>query len=531
MWQKGWRDTVFSDLERKWDLIIVGGGITGAGIFREAVNAGLDVLLLEANDFAYGTSSRSSKLIHGGVRYLRNKQYNVTFESVRERQWMLREAPKLVTPLPFLLPVYSENESSQKNTGLQLLMYDLMAPKWWHRSYSASQLLKACPYFRSENLIRGYFYGDALMDDARLVLRVIREAVRAGGTALNYAEVTNLLREKDGRVCGVLLRDRAAKAGQTCEVQARVVINATGPWSDNLRGQIGAPPRLRKLRGSHVVLPADKLPSPYYAVHLIHPRDYRTMFTFGWNGAGIAGTTDLDHDPELEQKYTEPFASHEEIAYIIEALQFTFPELRIQHEDILSTTAGLRPVVNTGKAKPSDESRAHAIWEEDGLLTITGGKYTTFRVMAAETLNHASPKLRGSPIFPTRKRMFDPLPSEISPEMEKIPNLAYLLGRYGNELQEMAAAVPLEEFEPIAGLPDCWAELRWAARTESVVHLDDLLLRRVRIGLTLRDGASGEMAKIRSIVQPELGWDDDRWNDELEYYRKIWKTYYSPSPG
>jgi glycerol-3-phosphate dehydrogenase len=531
MWSNGWRERVFAELDQKWDVIIIGGGITGAGILREAANAGLNALLLEANDFGFGTSSRSSKLIHGGIRYLRNRQYAVTYESVREREWMLNEAEKLVTPLPFLLPIYIENERSQRNTGMAILIYDLLAPKWWHRSYNARQLLEVCPLFRRENLLRGYFYGDALMDDARVLLRVIREAVKAGGTAVNYARVEGLLRTRDGQVCGVMVKDRANSQGKTYEINGGVVINATGPWSDELRSQINAPARLRKLRGSHIVLPRERMASQDLAVHLMHPKDFRTMFAFGWEGAAIVGTTDLDHSPSLERHQAEPCASNEEIDYIIAALQFTFPDLGISRADILSTFAGLRPVVNTGKARPSDESRAHVVWEEDGLLTITGGKYTIFRVMARDVLRQASARLTGKPDFPTHHRVFDPLPVDLPPALHEAPNLPYLLGRHGSELPALAAAAHSDEWTSIRGLPACWAELRWAARDEGVVHLDDLLLRRVRIGITLPNGGMDEIGRIRAIVQPELGWDDHRWMDEVDAYCETWARSYGPEPG
>ena len=530
MWHKGWRDGIFSQIEQPWDLVIIGGGITGAGILREATNAGVRALLVEAKDFGFGTSSRSSKLIHGGIRYLRNRQFHVTYESVREREWILREAAKLVTPLSFLLPVYAENERSQRGTGLQILAYDLMAAKWWHRGYTRDQLLAACPQFRSENLLRGYAYGDSLMDDARVLFRVIREAVQAGGTAINYARVEGFLRTQSGEVCGVVVRDLAGPAGKTYEVKARVVINATGPWSDTLRGQIGFPARLRKLRGSHLVLPRALLPSADKAVHLLHPKDFRTMFTFGWEGAAIVGTTDLDHDPALEQRQPEPCASDEEIDYIIAALQFTFPRAGIARDQVVSTFAGLRPVVNTGKARPSDESRAHVVWEENGLLTITGGKYTTFRVMAREVLTHAARRLPGSPVFPARRRYFNPLPA-VPPALAGAPNLPRLLGRYGGEVEAVAAAAQPGELASIHGQPACWAELRWAARSEGVVHLDDLLLRRLRIGMTLPNGALGEIDRIRAIAQPELGWDDQRWAEEVAAYRRTWQQAYSPAPG
>lgn len=531
MWTKGWRERIISQVENnEWDLIIIGGGITGAGILREAVNAGLKALLVEARDFSFGTSSRSSKLIHGGIRYLRNRQYGVTYESVLEREWMLRKAKHLVTPLPFLLPVYAPNEKNQRGTGLQILVYDLMARRWQHRNFSREGLLKACDQFNPDGLLRGYLYGDALMDDSRVLLRVIREAARSGGTAINYAAVEGLLKTGRGEVCGVVLKDRADSSGKNYEIKSKVVINAAGPWLDEIRGHVNAAPRLRKLRGSHVVFPIEKSVSKDYAVHLMHPKDFRTMFAYQWEGAFVVGTTDLDHPLVAEKRQLEPCASLEEIEYIIEALQFTFPRAGIKQEDIISTFAGLRPIINTGKARPSDESRAHVVWDEDGLITIAGGKYTIFRVMARDVLNMAAARLPGNPRFPTNKPMFSALPKEFPAVDLPLETMEHLTGRYAGELSDLLEAATLGELQNINGLPNIWAELRWAARCEGVVHLDDLLLRRVRLGITLPNGGLDDIDRIRHLIQPELGWDDPRWEEEIQTYRQIWQQCYSPTP-
>jgi len=531
MWTKGWRENVFSQIDQQeWDMIIIGGGITGAGILREATQAGLNALLVEAKDFSFGTSSRSSKLIHGGIRYLRNRQFGVTYESVRERQRMLREGKHLVTPLPFLLPVFAANEKNQRGTGLQILVYDLMAGCWQHRSYTREELLKVCDQFNPEGLLRGYLYSDALMDDSRVLLRVMREAVAAGGTVVNYAAVEDLMKTSDGNVCGVVVKDRGEAGGKTYEVKARVVINAAGPWVDEIRGHVDGVPRMRKLRGSHIILPLEKRVSTQYAVHLMHPKDYRTMFAYPWEGAFMVGTTDLDHPKEIEEEQPEPCASPEEIDYIIEALQFTFPRAGIRREDILSTFAGLRPVINTGKARPSDESRAHVVWEENGLITIAGGKYTIFRVMAADVLNRAAARLPGNPVFPARKPLFTPLATRLPDADLPLETMQYLAGRHGADLAELLDAASPGDLERIYGLPNIWAEVRWAVRDEGVLHLDDLLLRRVRLGMTLPNGALASMDRIRAIVQPEMGWDDSRWEEEQNNYQKIWEQSYSPNP-
>jgi len=526
MWKQGWRDQVWSEIEDKpWDIIVIGGGITGAGVLREAVNAGLRVLLLEARDFSFGTSSRSSKLIHGGFRYLSNKQVDVTRESVREREWMLREAQNLVTALGFCMPTYSHSKTPAWQMDIGVIIYDLLAPKWAHRSFSRSRLLKECPGLNPEGLKGGHLYYDAQMDDSRLVLRILQEAVAAGGTALNYAKVTSLLRTNNGQACGVVVN----KEGEEKAIEGQVIINATGPWSDDIRQHIGAQPRMRKLRGSHLIFSSEDFPLSH-AVTLYHPKDNRAMFALPWEGTSMIGTTDLDHSPKLEAIQDEPCASHEEIDYIMDALRATFPSAQVTHDNIISSFAGLRPIIGTGKPRPSDESRAHGVFEENGLLTITGGKITTFRIMANEVLQVASQRLPGHPDFSGRRRIFNPLPQDLLFEELSLENLAYLAGRYGNQTHNLLKAAQPDDLKTIAPLPNIWAELRWAARAEGVVHLDDLLLRRVRLGMLLPNGGFDHMSHIRSIVQSELGWDDARWLAEETSYRSTWQRAYSPAP-
>jgi glycerol-3-phosphate dehydrogenase len=308
MWNKGWREQAWANIDRQWDLVIVGGGITGAGVLRHAVAAGLKTLLVEAGDFSSGTSSRSSKLIHGGLRYILNKQYKVTQESVRERERLMKEAPYGVTKLGFLFANFDRYHASNGQIGLVIDLYDLLAPKWDHQRYSADRIKAEWPFLNSEGLLGGYLYYDAAMDDSRIVLRVIREAVKAGGTAINYVRAESLLKGSDGQVCGVALKDLASPAGKSVEVKARVVVNAAGPWADQMREQIGKPSRLRRLRGSHLVLPQDKLPVKT-ALTLLHPVDKRAMFVIPWEGTTIIGTTDIDHDPALDKTYSEPFAA------------------------------------------------------------------------------------------------------------------------------------------------------------------------------------------------------------------------------
>ncbi len=526
MWEKGWRQKTWLDLQQDWDLLIIGGGITGAGIMRRSVQEGYRTLLVEAADFASGTSSRSSKLIHGGLRYLRNRQFNVTGEAVREREWLLKEAANLVTPLGCLLP-YPNNLKIHAQFALGVVIYDLMAPKWKHTHLSRNELLSICPGLESDNARGGFLYYDAVMDDSRVVLRLIREAVADGATALNYTRAESLLRTSNGKVCGAVLRDFSPESLGEVEVKARVVINATGPWSDELRGQVGALPRLRKLRGSHLIFPKSRLNLPH-AVTMLNPRDRRAMFAVPWEGVSLIGTTDLDHQYPISGG--EPFTTRQEIEYILEAAAATFPGLQLSQQDVISSYSGLRPVISSGFADPSKESRAHVVWEEDGLITITGGKFTTFRIMAEQALQMALPRLPHQANLSIRKRYFNPLP--VLEAFDRLPpnTLTHLMGRYGTETLALLNCAGENENVPVQNLPNLWSELRWAARTGAAEHLDDLLLRRLRVGLQLSNGAAAEMPRIRAIVQPEMGWSDEQWEHEEMRYRSIYRKAYSPIP-
>lgn len=529
MWQKGWREEIWSRLDKEWDLLVIGGGITGAGVARLAAACGLDTLLVEARDFAFGTSSRSSKLAHGGFRYLYNRQFDVTFESVRQREELLREAPNLVTSLAFNLPNYGEYGFPSRLLHLGVCIYDLMAPKWRHSRLNAVQLRRTFPQLRIENLETCFRYEDAELDDARLVLRVIREAVASGASALNYTRAESLLRDARGEVRGAVLRDVVLPDGRTVEVRAKVVVNASGPWTDQLRGQLDEPARLRKLRGSHLIFDAGRLPIPE-ALTIFHPVDKRAMFALPWEGKTLVGTTDVDQSAELENSFDEPFAAQSEIDYILTALDFLFPSLKIDQADVISSFAGLRPIISGGADSPSKESRAHQIWNEHGLITITGGKLTTFRLMARQTVAAVLAALWRSPQVDPHARVLERVQV---PSVKDVPldQLRFLSGRHGSETSALLSQAAGEELAPIADLPNPWAELRYAARHEGAVHLDDLLLRRVRLGMLLPQGGAELLPRVRTIVQPELGWDDRRWQNEERAYRETWQRYYSPHPG
>jgi glycerol-3-phosphate dehydrogenase len=524
VWSKGWRDRIWAEAGPAYDLIVIGGGITGAGILREAARVGLRVLLVEAADFASGTSSQSSKLVHGGLRYLRQGQIGLTLACVHERERLLKEGRGLITPLGFLFAFFQGDRLPPWLFGAGLTLYDLFGLKWGHRYYEPAGLRKLCPPVAEAGLKGGYRYFDAQTDDARLVLRLIREAVTDGGLALNYARVVQLLRQRDGRVCGVALQDRAPEGnGRTVEVQAAVVINATGCAAADLHRQAGPTHRLRPLRGSHLVLPAARLPISR-AISFCHPGDRRPVFALPWEGVTLFGTTDVDHD---QSGGAGPVISGAELDYLLSALAFAFPELQLSESDVQATYAGVRPVVDTGQVDPSRESREYELWYANRLLTVTGGKLTTFRLMAQAALRSVRAFLPGRPRFHGHAVFNEGADlSFVDGELGPAGRLR-LLGRYGAEASQLLAAAQASELDAIGASPALWAELRWAARAEGVVHLADLLLRRVRLGLLLPEGGQPWLEQIRPIVQPELGWDDGRWQAEVIGYGRLWRSCYS----
>lgn len=523
------REHVWNKLAEPWDIIIIGGGIVGAGLLREASQAGLRALLVEANDFASGTSSRSSKMVHGGLRYLSTGQIKLTMESVHERQRLLQEGRGLIDPLEFLLVSYKGDRPPAWIFAVGLMVYDTLAMRWQHQRESVDQMEILCPQLARDHLAGGFRFFDAQTDDARMVLRVLQEGMRAGGSAINYARVEGLLRDPRGRVCGIQLRDQAAN--RSAEIMAPVVVNATGAWADELRGKLGQPRRLRQLCGSHLIFPREKLPVNK-VISFLHPGDHRPVFAFPWEGVTLIGTTDVDYRQPMQ---TNPRISPAEVSYLMDAVDAAFGCLKLTEADAISTLAGIRSVLDTGKANPSRESRDEVLWNEDGLVTITGGKLTMFRRMAQKTLQFVRPHL---PVHthPNRQaRALDRLEcwdfTAQADQMGLDPALQLrLLGRYGHAAIDMVCAAEPNELQPIATSPTLWAELRWAARYEQVVHLEDLLLRRSRLGLLLPAGGLGVIDRIRSIAQVGLGWNDQRWQAEVNAYAALWRQAYSP-PG
>lgn len=521
LWRTGGRAGLPELLARDWDLLVIGGGICGAGVLLEAARRGLSALLVEGRDFAWGTSSRSSKLVHGGLRYLKGGHLGLTRESVHEREALLRDAPGLVEPQGFAFPQYAGGRGRGALLA-GLAVYDLFAGRRERHWLSADDFLMLAPNVARPGLEGGVVYTDAKTDDARLVLRVLREARHHGAEAVNYLAARELLRGADGRVQGARLD--CALGGGRHEVRARVVVDATGAWSGPLHGK---GPRLRPLRGSHLVLPAWRLPLAQ-AVSLMHPADGRPVFAFPWEGATLVGTTDLDHGEPMAH---EARITQGEVDYLLAALRAQFPQLGLGRDDILATYAGVRPVIahaaaGEGAANPSNEGREHAVWSEDGLVAIAGGKLTTFRAIALDALAEVRRQLPDwhAPLDP--QTIFAPAPA---PEHHRAPAslLRRLRGRHGFDAAPLLDAAKDGELDLIPGTETAWAELRWAARCEAVQHLDDLLLRRTRLGLLLRAGGAEHLPRIRSVCQTELGWSDADWEREQAAYLRLWADHYS----
>jgi len=518
VWQDGWREQTWISCCDPWDLIVIGGGITGAGIFALSSRMGLRVLLLEKEDFASGTSSRSSKLVHGGLRYLKRMELMLARGSVQERQHLLGVAPGLVEPLGFIYPVYKGEPIGPWLVEMGLNLYThLTRDAGEYRRLEAADIIMLAPGLIWEGLSRGYYYGDAQTDDARLVFRVVHDALRDSEKpcrAINYARVMDFLR-KDGKVVGVRIRDE--KSGNEHEARARLVINATGVWADSLRAKLGIPNALRPLRGSHLYFDSQRFPV-YQAIAFGHPDDDRPVFAYPWQGVTLVGTTDLDHASSIEE---EPRIQMAEVHYLLHGIQRRFPDLCLKTKDILSVQCGIRPVIYTGKENPSAESRDDAVWEDEGLLTVTGGKLTTFRLVAMDVLTHAHklhPDLP-SPSWDTDVLSIQPSANAFGEILDQ-RRMRRLIGRYGDAVFSLMQRFP-NRLRPIPKTPYLEAEVLWSCANEAVEHLDDLFLRRLRCGLLLPDGGLPVIESFKRDLQRFMHWDESRWTAELERYRDI----------
>jgi glycerol-3-phosphate dehydrogenase len=505
------------DLPKIWDLIVIGGGITGAGIFREASRAGLKVVLVEQKDFAWGTSSRSSKLVHGGLRYLREGHFLMTKIAVEERERLLKEAPGLVESLGFWLPIYEEQRPGKRTMQVGLSLYDIMARERQHRWYDADSFLQMVPYIEPSGLTGGFHFMDAQVDDSRLVLRLINEAVTSGAYALNYTAAHRIIRDKGLQVAGVEVED--VESRERTNFFSPAVINATGSWAEKLHPAPETHLHLRPLRGSHMVFPADVLPLTE-GLTFMHPLDNRAVFAIPWEGAVLVGTTDLDHPQDLS---IEPNITEAEVSYLMDGIQAIFPSLNISRRDCLCAFAGIRPVLSEGKLKPSQESREHVVWVDQGLVTVTGGKLTTFRRLAMDALKAAKSYLPSGKVLDRKASVFDNVPEMPAQDYGLSPQTwRRLYGRYGRAADTIVCSSAPEDLAVISGTQTLWAELPYVAAHEQIRHLGDLLLRRVRIGLLTPEGGKAYLKRIHKLCKEVLPWDRRRWKAEIRMYLVQW---------
>jgi glycerol-3-phosphate dehydrogenase len=519
------------------DLLVIGGGITGAGIARDAALRGFRTALVDKADFGAGTSSHSSRLIHGGIRYLEQGNLRLVFEASWERRVLLRIAPHLVRPLAFLFPVYRGGRVPAWKVRAGMWLYDALAAFHnvkSHRWLGPKQVRRAEPALKDRGLRGAALYYDAQADDARLVLATARGAARAGALVANYAEVTSLLKP-DGRVRGAVVRD--ALSGDARSVRALVVVNAGGPWVDALRrlDDPEATPLLRPTKGAHVAVPRRRI-GHEHAVTLFSPLDGRVMFVLPWGDLSYVGTTDTDAD-------TSPDAvrvTAQDVTYLLRSANAAFPEAHLAPTDVVSAWAGVRPLLGQDRtAAPSQVSREHRVVESaQGLITIAGGKLTTYRVMARDVTDRVARRLHeldGRPIAPRPPTDRLPLPGGEAAELDILIEGArargvpaatarHLVASYGSEAPAILNLVDRDRRlgEPLRpGGSEIWAEVAHAVDREMALRVQDVLVRRLHLFYEHADQGTTAVTSVARQMKQLLGWDDVREAEELVDYFKL----------
>lgn len=512
--------------DEEFDVLVIGGGITGAGVALDAAARGLRTALVERHDFASGTSSKSSKLVHGGLRYLQQREYRLVYENLAERQRLLSNAPHLVHPLPFLIPLFGRDgvikQTVAKAYATALWIYDLTGG--WrigkrHRRLSVDEAIAHLPVLRREHLVAGFLYYDAEADDARLTLTIARTAVvDHGAAAANYAEVVGLLRAGD-RVVGARLADGT-------EVRAACVVNAAGVWADEVRAldEGGHPHSLRPAKGVHITVPWEKVRCDIAAVIPV-VQDRRSIFVVPWGDRVYLGTTDTDYDGPLD----DPQCTADDVRYLLDAFN-TFSSEPLTEADVLGTWAGLRPLVRSaGSERTADLSRRHKVEvSPTGVVTIMGGKLTTYRKMAEDTVDEVVRLLgrgaRRSPTAKLRLRGAEGAARVAATSTGDAAVVAHLVGRYGNEARAVLAMVEANASlgDPLVkGLPYLRAEAVYAARYEMARTVTDVLARRTRALLLDREAAAAAASDTAALVAPELGWSDEEAAAEVHAFTEL----------
>ena len=521
-----------------FDVVVVGGGITGVGCALDAASRGLRTALVERDDFASGTSSKSSKLVHGGLRYLQQGDVRLVYEALAERQRLRLNAPHLVKVLPFLIPVLSKDGVMSRKLaramGSAMWMYDLTGGVRigkLHKRISAEEALAHFPTLPADKLLSSYLYYDARADDARLCVTVARTAaLRFGAVVVNGAGVTGLTKDDTGQVRGLTVE----ADGRTIEVTADAVVNATGVWADQVRAfdEPDRPHTIRPAKGIHITVPWHKVRNDIAAVIPV-PGDKRSVFVVPWGDFTFVGTTDTDYDGPVD----DPQCTADDVAYLLRALNGAVTT-EITESDIVGTWAGLRPLVADPEAsgRTADLSRRHSVHRSDaGVVTITGGKLTTYREMAADTIDEVLEhvldagaiervqrhsrtkrlKLHGADGYDEVMTVADRL-SPLGGEVVR-----HLADRYGADARTVLA---IAESDPalaealVPGLPYLRAEAVFGVRYEMARTVDDVLSRRTRARLLGRDDSAHAAAATAALIGPLLGWDDTEQDRQAAAY-------------
>jgi glycerol-3-phosphate dehydrogenase len=532
---------------QRFEVIVIGGGITGAGVALDAASRGYSVALLERGDYAEGTSSRSSKMVHGGLRYLQNLDLGLVREALLERQLMVQLAPHLVYPTPFLVPDFPDQRRDRR-LGIALNMYDVMATTrfgrsrgemrsskeadedfYWspdrHRMIDREEVLEMVPSLKRRDPKNAYLFYDCQTDDVRLVFTVLGEAERFGAVMLNRAEVTEVL-EPDGRAAGVAAVD--AVSGERFEVEAENVVNATGVWADRIRPEEVIEeedvPRISPSRGTHVLLDRAVL-STGDAACIVPAGEGRAIFALPWYGRTLVGTTDNDFDGDIDR----PRPAEDDMAYLLDAVNEFFG-LSLGQGDLVGAYAGVRPLIATGDPKKSvDISRKAELYEtSSGLLTITGGKLTTWRRMAKQTVDRLVEREgREAPCHTAeiplgREAAPDELETAEGLDAESIAQLAFRYGHAARMVLRLVRDDPKLAAPIVPGRPDLLAEAVVAARHEQATRVADVLLRRTRLGLLAAPQLRGadSVRAVAAAIGGELGWS----RREIKRAAEAWPT-------
>ncbi len=522
--------------EQHCDLLVIGGGVTGAGIARQAAWLGHKTVLVERSDFAGGTSSSSTKLLHGGLRYLEQMQFGLVFESVRERMAGMRMAPHLSRPLPFVFPRYDGDKPGMTKLGLGLWIYDIMAGFQSikrHCRLSPSILHERLPQLRTDGLCGAYEYYDAQTDDARLCLEIIIDAAALGANVLNRIELVDAYRDGEEWVCGV----RNLLDGRRSELHARHIAIATGPWLGDTAALFGggSGPEMRPTKGVHVHVPSDKLRLDT-AVVMTHPDDGRVMFAIPTETNVLVGTTDTDH----AGTGAELVVTVAEVEYLLSALSHYFPDAQVTTQDVHSAYAGLRPLLGGGGGNASQVSREHRVFElAQNVHAIGGGKLTTWRVMANDLLqekglaaNRELGSYRDRPL-PGGRGIVDraQLESKVDTLVQS-HNLSHRTARtlvytYGSTADAVVAGIAANgaPVSTIGALELPPAAFEYAVTDEYALSLDDLMRRRSRLYYTESDQGRQAAEAVAKIIAPLLGWSGEDVQCELQAYTDICDRY------